>query len=186
VADDGDPAHARFKALYDQHYPAVLRYAARRVGAEAARDIAADTFLTAWRRLDRVPAAQPLPWLYATACRCLANELRGPDRRERLAARIRAEAAGGPDPAGPEPSEWVAGRLAVLGALNTLRPKDQEALRLILWEQLDGQRLHRDRRGQRPHDAERGTHHQQRRCPLESRHAASRPGLRCTRGTQLR
>jgi putative ABC transport system permease protein len=66
VADRGDPEHDRFKAMYDQHYPAVLRYASRRVGAEAARDIAAETFLTAWRRLDRVPPGQPLPWLYAT------------------------------------------------------------------------------------------------------------------------
>jgi DNA-directed RNA polymerase specialized sigma24 family protein len=33
------------------------------VGAEAARDIAAEPFLTAWRRLDSLPAGQPLPWL---------------------------------------------------------------------------------------------------------------------------
>jgi len=137
VADRGDPEHDRFKAMYDQYYPAVLRYAARRVGAEAARDIAAETFLTAWRRLDRVPAGQPLPWLYATARRCLANELRRRDRRERLDWRIRAEATRGQKVAGPEPSEWVAGRLAVLAALAGLRPNDQEALRLIEWEQLD-------------------------------------------------
>lgn len=137
MADRGEPEHDRFKAMYDQHYPAVLRYAARRVGAEAARDIAADTFLTAWRRLDRVPPGQPLPWLYATARRCLANELRRRDRRERLDSRIRAEATRGPDVAGPEPSERVADRLAVLTALATLRPNDQEALRLIEWEQLD-------------------------------------------------
>lgn len=49
MADRGDHEHDRFKAMYDEHYPAVLRYAARRVGTEAARDIAAETFLTAWR-----------------------------------------------------------------------------------------------------------------------------------------
>jgi RNA polymerase sigma-70 factor, ECF subfamily len=137
VADRGDPEHDRFKAMYDQHYPAVLRYAARRVGAEAARDITADTFLAAWRRLDRVPAGQPLPWLYATARKCLANELRRRDRRERLDSRIRAEAARGQDVAGPEPSELVEDRLTVLAALAALRPDDQETLRLIEWEQLD-------------------------------------------------
>jgi RNA polymerase sigma factor (sigma-70 family) len=137
VADRGDPEHDRFKAMYDQHYPAVLRYAARRLGAEAARDITADTFLAAWRRLDRVPAGQPLPWLYATARKCLANELRRRDRRERLDSRIRAEAARGQDVAGPEPSELVEDRLTVLAALAALRPDDQEALRLIEWEQLD-------------------------------------------------
>jgi RNA polymerase sigma-70 factor (ECF subfamily) len=137
VAERGDPEHDRFKAMYDAHYPAVLRYAARRVGAEAARDIAAETFLTAWRRLDRVPADQPLPWLYATARKCLANELRRRDRRERLDSRIRTEVLRGWDLAGPEPGEQVADRLAVLAALGALRPDDQEALRLIEWEQLD-------------------------------------------------
>jgi RNA polymerase sigma-70 factor, ECF subfamily len=137
VAARGDAEHDRFKALYERHYPAVLRYAARRVGAEAARDIAAETFLTAWRRLDRVPPEPSLPWLYATARKCLANELRRRDRRERLDSRIRAEAKRGQDVAGPEPGERVADRLAVLAALAALRPGDQEALRLIEWEQLD-------------------------------------------------
>jgi RNA polymerase sigma-70 factor, ECF subfamily len=137
VADRGDLEHDRFKAMYDLHYPAVLRYAARRVGAEAARDIAADTFLTAWRRLDRVPAGRPLPCLYATARKCLANELRRRDRRQRLDSRIRAEATRGQEFVGPEPSERVADRLAVHAALAGLRQDDQEALRLIEWEQLD-------------------------------------------------
>ena len=136
MAGRGDPEHDRFKAMYEQHYPAVLRYAARRVGAEAARDIAAETFLTAWRRLDRVPG-QSLPWLYATARKCLANELRRRDRRERLDSRLRAEATRGQDAGGPEATERVADRLAVLAALAALRPDDQEALRLIEWEQLD-------------------------------------------------
>lgn len=137
MADRGDPEHDRFKAMYDEHYPAVLRYAARRIGAEAARDIAAETFLTAWRRLDHVPAGQPLPWLYATARNCLANELRRRDRRDWLNSRIRTEVLRGQDLAGPEPGERVADRLAVLAALAALRPDDQEALRLIEWEQLD-------------------------------------------------
>ncbi len=137
MADRGDPEHDRFRAMYDEHYPAVLRYAARRVGAEAARDIAAETFLTAWRRLDRVPPGQSLPWLYATARKCLANELRRRDRRDRLDSRIRAEVTRGHDLAGPEPAERMADRLVVLAALGSLRPDDQEALRLIEWEQLD-------------------------------------------------
>jgi RNA polymerase sigma factor (sigma-70 family) len=137
VADRGDPEHDRFKAMYDEHYPAVLRYAARRVGAEAARDIAAETFLTASRRLDRVPPGQSLPWLYATARKCLANELRRRDRRERVDSRIRAEATRDQGVAGPEPAERVADRLAVLAALAALRRSDQETLRLIEWEQLD-------------------------------------------------
>lgn len=127
----------RFEALYEEHYPAILRYAARRVGAEAARDITAETFTIAWRRLSQVPAGQPLPWLYATARNCLANELRRRERGKRLDSRMRTEATRGPAVASAEPSEQVADRLAVLAALATLRPKDQEALRLIEWEHLD-------------------------------------------------
>jgi RNA polymerase sigma-70 factor (ECF subfamily) len=136
VPDSDDAARDRFEALYDRHYPAIFRYAARRTDTEAARDIAAETFLTAWRLLDRVPFREPLPWLYATARRCLANEVRRQNSRERLDARIRAEAGRG-EPASPGFSEQVADRLAVLAALATLRSPDQEALRLIEWEQLD-------------------------------------------------
>ncbi len=136
MPDSDDEARDRFATMYHQHYPAVLRYAVRRIGADTARDVAAETFLTAWRLLDRVPSEQPLPWLYATARRCLANEVRRQTSRERLDARIRAEAGHG-ETAGAELSERVIDRLAVLAALGTLRPLDQEALRLIEWEQLD-------------------------------------------------
>ena len=84
-----------------------------------------------------MPAGQPLPWLYATARRRLANELRRRDRWEQLDWRIRVEATRDQDVASPEPSERVADRLTMLAALAALRPKDQEALRLIEWEQLD-------------------------------------------------
>src|ERR1700676_2284314 len=144
MEDQGDRSVKRddlFRALYEQGYPAVLRYAARRVGAEDARDIAAETFMIAWRRLDRVPAHEPLPWLYATARRCLANELRSRGRRDRLDARVRAEASTGAGAAYEGVADGFAGglaeRLDVLTALATLRPNDQEALRLIEWEQLD-------------------------------------------------
>lgn len=51
----------RFEALYRANYAAVLRYAARRSGPGAAEEVAAETFATAWRRLDQIPAAEPLP-----------------------------------------------------------------------------------------------------------------------------
>src|SRR5215472_10149613 len=90
---DSDDRRDRFRIVYEQHYPAVLRYAARRVGPDAAGDVAAETFLAAWRRLDDVPEREPLPWLYATARNCLANELRGQARSDRLTNRVRDEAS---------------------------------------------------------------------------------------------
>jgi RNA polymerase sigma factor (sigma-70 family) len=134
---DSDDRRDWFRILYEQHYPAVLRYAARRVPLDAASDVAAETFLVAWRRLDDVPPREPLPWLYAAARRCLANEVRGQARSDRLSNRIRDEAGAWADSAPDGLAESVARRLDVLTALATLPTQAQEALRLTEWEQLD-------------------------------------------------
>jgi RNA polymerase sigma-70 factor (ECF subfamily) len=135
VQETGDDREARFTALYERHYGDVLRYAARRAGAETAAEVAAETFLAAWRRLDDVPARQPLPWLYVTARQCLANELRKQERRQQLDTRIRAEASVRAQRAGPAGPQ--SGPLDVVAAMATLPVPDQEALRLTEWEELD-------------------------------------------------
>lgn len=56
----------RFSALYVDSYGAIHAYACRRAGYEAADEIAAETFLVAWRKFDALPA-EPLPWLYGVA-----------------------------------------------------------------------------------------------------------------------
>jgi RNA polymerase sigma-70 factor (ECF subfamily) len=122
---------ARFEAMFSAHYAAVVRYAVRRVGPDGAQEIVAETFLTAWRRLADVPE-YALPWLYATARRLVANELRRRDRAARLGARIEASSAAVTD----DPAEAVADQLRVRAALATLSPTDQEVLRLSEWEQL--------------------------------------------------
>jgi RNA polymerase sigma-70 factor (ECF subfamily) len=134
VEDTGDNRDARFTTLYERHYGDVLRYAARRAGPEAAAEVAAETFLTAWRRLDDLPASQPLPWLYVTARHCLANEFRKQERRQQLDARIRTEAGAGAQAGHADPG---APQVDVLAALAALSDSDQEALRLTEWEQLD-------------------------------------------------
>lgn len=131
-----DPAvrhdeRARFEALFTQHYAAVVRYAVRRVGADAAQEIVADTFLTAWRRRAEVPEP-PLPWLYGTARRLVANERRRRARADRLGTRVQLNARAG---AG-DPADLVPEQLRVRAALETLAETDQEVLRLTEWEQL--------------------------------------------------
>jgi DNA-directed RNA polymerase specialized sigma24 family protein len=81
---------ARFETLFTEHQRAVLAYAMRRTPTLAdAEDAVAETFAIAWRKIDAVPADEPLPWLYAVARRVLANHRRGLGRRERLAALLR-------------------------------------------------------------------------------------------------
>ncbi len=147
----------RFEDLFRAHYAAVTKYAIRRVGSDLAAEVVAETFLTAWRRLDEVPH-DPLPWLYATGRRVVANEYRRRDRARRLTERLRRTT---PPTVSPDHADGVAERMRVRAALDQLAPRDREALMLAEWEQLPaadaaralgcstasyGVRLHRARR----------------------------------------
>ena len=78
---DRDPE--AFRTLYETHYGAVCRYLARRVDANAVEDLAAETFLVAWRRQADLPA-HVLPWLLTTASRLTANQRRSRERATAL------------------------------------------------------------------------------------------------------
>lgn len=127
--DDG------FAELWDAHYDDVLAYATRRIDRETARDVAAETFLIAWRRRGDLPADRPFPWLLHVARNVLANEARGDRRRSRLWGRLRDDR----DLHGPVAD--VANRLAEGGrigaALGRLSDRDREVLQLVGWEELD-------------------------------------------------
>lgn len=132
-----DSRLARFDALFSEYQRPVLAYAMRRAHTTAdAEDVAAETFTIAWRKLDAVPAEEPLPWLYAVARRVLANQRRGAGRRERLAALLRVEddvptpLRAGEDLDGP-----------VFAALASLSAADQEVLRLVAWEELGNREI---------------------------------------------
>lgn len=123
-------ALARFETLFTDHQRPVLAYAMRRTQSPAdAEDVTAETFAIAWRKLDAVPA-DPLPWLYAVARRVLANHRRGRGRRERLAALLRVDDVPTPLRAGEDHDG------PTFAALASLRPADQEVLRLVAWENL--------------------------------------------------
>jgi RNA polymerase sigma-70 factor (ECF subfamily) len=150
-----DDASSRFEALYRQHFRAVLRYALARLEPESARDVAAETFLIAWRRLPDVPD-NAAPWLFGVARKVISGQLRSDTRREAL--RLRLTGTGATEPG---LDEEVAQRAVVLAALARLGEGDREVLRLIAWDGLTstaaaevlgvsrlafGVRLHRARR----------------------------------------
>jgi RNA polymerase sigma-70 factor (ECF subfamily) len=89
-----------------------------------AEDVTAETFLVAWRRLDRLPD-EALPWLYAVARKTLANRRRR-DLRER-------RPLPGPLPSfdAELPSDPVLAR-----AFASLGERDRELLALVAWEGL--------------------------------------------------
>jgi DNA-directed RNA polymerase specialized sigma24 family protein len=53
----------QFTELFTANYGPVLAYVQRRVGADLAQDVVAETFLAAWRNVHELPP-DPLPWLY--------------------------------------------------------------------------------------------------------------------------
>lgn len=124
---------AYFESLYREHYAAIMRYAARRTDEETARDVTAETFLVAWRRLDAIPQLNALPWLYATAHNVMRQELRGRSRRSRLDEQLRAQ----PVDVGADIADTIADRLRARQLLDTLPPKEREAIQLVEWERLE-------------------------------------------------
>lgn len=126
----------RFSELYRTQYDAVLSYAWRRTDPETARDVVAETFLVAWRRLDAVPAdrGQARPWLYGVARRVLANAERSRRRAERVTAKLSQQHR---DDHAPDTAAEVTQRARLERALASLTASDQEALRLVGWEELD-------------------------------------------------
>lgn len=132
MSRSADNDAARFEALYREHYPAVLRYAARRTDRAGAEEIAAETFATAWQRLPQLSRGDPLPWLLVTARNTLANRRRSAARAEK---KTRAHAAQA-EPRSRDPAEALAERDAAVLAFTTLSDRDREALRLVAWDGL--------------------------------------------------
>jgi len=116
----------------------VARYAARRVSPDEIADVVAETFLTAWRRLDDVPE-DAAPWLFRTASHHVANRRRSSKRRQALDHRLTERAVETSD-FRPEITE-VDQRL--VEAINRLPDKEREALMLVAWDGLDPKRAAR-------------------------------------------
>ena len=115
------------RELYAAHRISVLGYALRRTdNTDDAADVLAETFLTAWRRLDEVPPGdQAKLWLYGTARRLLANHRRGERRRLALADRLRAELA-----MTYRPPDQAADFAEIAAAFRRIPQPDQELLAL--------------------------------------------------------
>ncbi|MUN38167.1 RNA polymerase sigma factor [Actinomadura litoris] len=84
---------AAFAEIFHRHFTAIHGYVARRLGADAADDIAAETFLTAFRKRDRFDPARGTvrPWLYGIATRLIGLHRRSEGRRYRALARTPAQ-----------------------------------------------------------------------------------------------
>jgi RNA polymerase sigma factor (sigma-70 family) len=128
MADDRE----RFERIYRENFRAVLRFAALRIDPERAKDVAAETFLVAWRRLEDVPA-EPRAWLLGVARKVIAGQFRSQTRRDALAARLGRAA----NDYTQDPATAFADHDEALVAFATLRERDREVLRLVAWDGLN-------------------------------------------------
>lgn len=129
----------RFRSAFRNSYPLVLAYALRRTAGHGdAEDVAAETFLVAWRRIEQMPSRpeERNLWFYGIARKVLANQRRSSVRAKRLELRIGVI---GPPPPDPSADDVIAAASDVrdaLWALRTLKERDREVLMLSLWEEL--------------------------------------------------
>jgi RNA polymerase sigma factor (sigma-70 family) len=121
----------RFHEFYKDRFCDVSGFVRRRVSASDASDVIAQVFTVAWRRFEHIP---PPPedrlWLFGVARRSVADHRRSGFRRlqlhQRLLEQLRPSFHGDSDP--------LLARVEI--AMNRLRPKDREVLRLVLWDDL--------------------------------------------------
>ena len=120
---DRRSAEARFREVFS-HLSAVTAYARRR-GSRDPDAIAAEAMTIAWRRLDDVPADDPLPWLYGTARNLVLAEA----RRSTPAGAAAGDVAHVDQP-------LVELDPTLDRALRGLSQLDREAVLLVAWEDL--------------------------------------------------
>jgi RNA polymerase sigma-70 factor (ECF subfamily) len=122
-------ARRRLSDLFEAHHAELLAYARRRGAREAdAEEVVAETFVVAWRRIDRLPEGAERAWLYGIARRVVSNQRR---------ARGRRESRSGPMPESVAGSAIASGLDADLErVLEQLRAADRELLELAAWEEM--------------------------------------------------
>jgi RNA polymerase sigma factor (sigma-70 family) len=124
----------RFRSVFEANYTRLVGYAVRRTSsAEDAADAVAETFLTAWRRLDVLPVGEAATlWLYGTIRRVLANQRRSEGRRSHLSDKLALELAS----MGLRSDHSTSDTGSIATAFRGLSPADRDLLGLVVWENL--------------------------------------------------
>jgi RNA polymerase sigma factor (sigma-70 family) len=129
----------RFAVIFDRHASEIHRYAARRLGQQAAADVVSDVFLAAFRNRRRYQSsrADARPWLYGIATKVISQQLRADGRRAHLLAAV---AAASPDEfAADDIGDRIAAQRlhqVLLDVLGRLSPADRELVLLVAWAEL--------------------------------------------------
>ncbi|NRQ34052.1 RNA polymerase sigma factor [Nonomuraea sp. NN258] len=129
----------RFATVFDAHYEEIRRYLGRRLDLDIAEDLAAETFLIAFRRRSSFDAAQGgvRAWLYGIATNLVHRHRRAEVRRYRALART------GPPPDDDGHDQRVVERVAagvtvqrLSAALAGLSPGERDVVLLVAYGDL--------------------------------------------------
>lgn len=128
-----------FGTVFDRYFVAIYRYARMRLGPDLADDIAAETFLVAFRRRKRYDLAHPnaRPWLFGIATNLIRGHRRNELRMYRAFARATAVLITNSHE--ERVSEQVTAEAAqsrLAAGLATLPPGDRDVLLLVASAQL--------------------------------------------------
>jgi RNA polymerase sigma factor (sigma-70 family) len=136
-----------FEAVFREHFAAVHRFIARRVGRALAEDLAAEVFATAYRRRAayQPERGSPRSWLYGIAANVVRGHWRDEQQLLELDARLARDSLGRPaaqfDDAADE--RVIAATLAprIAGALAALNRDQREVLLLHAWADLSHEEI---------------------------------------------
>jgi DNA-directed RNA polymerase specialized sigma24 family protein len=120
AASIADPA--QFGAIFERHFEPIHRYAARRLGADRADDVAARVFTIAFERRRRFDLTVPdaRPWLYGIASNLVRSDRRAERRQFAALSRLagQADATAGAETEGPVDGRERAGLARALDRLD--------------------------------------------------------------------
>jgi RNA polymerase sigma-70 factor (ECF subfamily) len=125
-----------FEAVFEAHYEEIWRYIGRRLDLDVAEDLAAETFLIAFRQRDRFDSAVGgvRPWLYGIATNLIGRHRRAEVRRYRAIARTGPP----PDDEGHDQRivDWLTAKVTVdrlAGALAQLSQGERDVVLLVAY-----------------------------------------------------
>ena len=128
-----------FAEVFRRYAPDITRYVTRRLGEDAADDVVAETFLTAFKQRDRYDPSRPhaRPWLYGIATHLIGRHVRTEERQLRILARTGVDPVTAPftDRADERLSAEAAGR-NLAKALADLPKGHRDVLLLVTWADL--------------------------------------------------
>ncbi|MFC5833390.1 RNA polymerase sigma factor [Nonomuraea insulae] len=125
-----------FAEVFRRHASDITRYVTRRLGVDAADDVVAETFLTAFRQRELYDRSRPnaRPWLYGIATNLIGRHVRTEVHQLRVLERTGTDPVTAPfTDRSDDRISAEASRRSLAGALATLPKGHRDALLLVAW-----------------------------------------------------